>query len=149
MPAGLVGTVMLTIRGRVRPAVASIRAARWARRANLYSLWQGIGKRELVAKVVWLKSAIEARGGKVADFGDMTVEEVVDRSGSAHAGGLYLSPRKADVVSHRALLVLKDLIGEQQGLIEPTYHPISRFELSFYRNQVCACPESNASMTLP
>lgn len=35
----------------------------------------------------------------------------------------------------RALLVLKDLIGEQKGLIEPTYHPISRFELSFYRNQ--------------
>ncbi|GAA5992372.1 hypothetical protein JCM10908_000451 [Rhodotorula pacifica] len=90
MPAGLVGTVMLTIRGR------------------------GIGKSELVVKVVWLKSAIEARGGKVADFGEMTVEEVVDR----------------------ALLVLKDLIGEQQGLIEPTYHPISRFELSFYRNQV-------------
>jgi hypothetical protein len=81
MPAGLVGTVMLTIRGRVRPAVESIRAARQASRANLYSLWQGIGKRELVAKVVWLKSAIEARGGKVADFGEMTVEEVVDRSG--------------------------------------------------------------------
>lgn len=47
---------------------------------TLRLLSQGIGKSELVAKVVWLKSAIEARGGKVADFGDMTVEEVVDRS---------------------------------------------------------------------
>lgn len=55
MPAGLVGTVMLTIRGR------------------------GIGKRELVSKVRWLKAAIEARGGNVADFGEMTAEEVVDR----------------------------------------------------------------------
>ncbi|BGP40730.1 hypothetical protein JCM10450v2_004726 [Rhodotorula kratochvilovae] len=103
MPTGLVGTVMLTIRGR------------------------GVGKTELVARVKWLKAAIEARGGRVADFGEMTVEEVVDR----------------------ALFVLKDLIGEQTDLIESTFYPRSRFELSFYRNQVihlfveeamlCAC----------
>ncbi|CDR42043.1 RHTO0S06e09098g1_1 [Rhodotorula toruloides] len=89
MPAGLVGTVMLTIRGR------------------------GVGKSELVSRVVWLKKAIEARGGRVADFGDMSPEEVVER----------------------ALEFLKDLIGEQTDLIESTYYPISRFELSFWRNQ--------------
>ncbi|GAA6004275.1 lysophospholipid acyltransferase family protein [Rhodotorula paludigena] len=90
MPTGLVGTIMLTIRGR------------------------GVGKSELVSRVQWLKSSIEARGGKVADFGEMAPEEVVDR----------------------ALFVLKDLVGEQRDLIESTYYPISRFELSFYRNQV-------------
>ncbi|KPV77785.1 uncharacterized protein RHOBADRAFT_48040 [Rhodotorula graminis WP1] len=103
MPTGLVGTVMLTIRGR------------------------GVGKSELVTRVKWLKKAIEERGGRVADFGDMTLDEVVDR----------------------ALVVLKDLIGEQTDLIESTFYPLSRFELSFYRNQVihlfveeamlCAC----------
>lgn len=36
----------------------------------------------------------------------------------------------------RALAVLKDLIGEHKNLVEPTFFPISRFELSFYRNQV-------------
>ncbi|ORY89766.1 acyltransferase-domain-containing protein [Leucosporidium creatinivorum] len=90
MPAGLVGAVMLTIRGR------------------------GVGKQELVERVGWLRSTIEARGGRVADFAGMDLESVVDR----------------------ALVVLKDLIGEHKGLIEPTYYPANRFELSFYRNQV-------------
>ncbi|GAA5965561.1 hypothetical protein JCM3765_007380 [Sporobolomyces pararoseus] len=90
MPAGLLGAVLLTIRGR------------------------GVGKSELIKRVLWLKEAIEKRGGQVADFGSMTVEEVVDRT----------------------LVILKDLVGETPGLIEPTYHPIDRFRLSFYRNQV-------------
>ncbi|GAA5896942.1 hypothetical protein JCM5296_002664 [Sporobolomyces johnsonii] len=90
MPAGLVGTTLLTIRGR------------------------GVGKTELIKRILWLKAAIEARGGRVADFGDMPVEEVVERT----------------------LLVLKDLISEKRDLIEPTYHPLDRFQLSFYRNQV-------------
>ncbi|GAA6059510.1 hypothetical protein JCM10212_002253 [Sporobolomyces blumeae] len=90
MPAGLLGAVFLTIRGR------------------------GVGKTELVKRVLWLKQAIEDRGGKVADFGQMSAEEVVERT----------------------LVVLKDLVGETPGLIEPTYHPVDRFRLSFYRNQV-------------
>ncbi|KAM0789523.1 hypothetical protein ACM66B_000338 [Microbotryomycetes sp. NB124-2] len=90
MPAGLVGACMLTIRGR------------------------GVGKAELIQRVNWLRSAIEKRGGRVADFAGMDVESVVDR----------------------ALMVLKDLIGEHKNLIEPTYYPSNRFELSFYRNQV-------------
>jgi len=45
----------------------------------IHHLEKGVGKTELVARVKWLKAAIEARGGRVADFGDMSVEEVVDR----------------------------------------------------------------------
>lgn len=41
-----------------------------------------------------------------------------------------------DEVVDRTLVILKDLVGETPGLIEPTYHPIDRFRLSFYRNQV-------------
>lgn len=90
MPAALIGTVLLTIRGR------------------------GVGKAELVKKVGWLRNAIESRGGRVVEMGDMSLEEVVER----------------------ALVVLKDLVGQHRDLIEPTFYPISRFELSFYRNQV-------------
>ncbi|KDE03677.1 hypothetical protein MVLG_05866 [Microbotryum lychnidis-dioicae p1A1 Lamole] len=89
MPAALVGTCMLTIRGR------------------------GVGKMELLARVGWLIQAIEVRGGRVADFAGMDLETVVDR----------------------ALIVLKDLIGEHKDLIEPTFYITKRFELSFYRNQ--------------
>jgi hypothetical protein len=94
MPAALIGSVLLTIRGR------------------------GVGRRELIKRVAWLRSAIEARGGRVAEFAGMDIEQVVDR----------------------ALVVLKDLIGEHKDLIEPTFYPISRFELSFYRNQVSTTP---------
>lgn len=38
-------------------------------------------------------------------------------------------------LTRSALEFLKDLIGEQTDLIESTYYPISRFELSFWRNQ--------------
>ncbi|KAM0748457.1 acyltransferase-domain-containing protein [Meredithblackwellia eburnea MCA 4105] len=90
MPAALVGAVMLTIRGR------------------------GVGRNELIKRVSWLRNAIEARGGRVAEFAGMEIPEVVDR----------------------ALAVLKDVIGHHTDLIEPTFFPISRFELSFYRNQI-------------
>lgn len=36
----------------------------------------------------------------------------------------------------RALVVLKNLIGEHKDVLEPTFYPSSRFELSFYRNQI-------------
>ncbi|KAL8292445.1 hypothetical protein RQP46_001057 [Phenoliferia psychrophenolica] len=90
MPAALVGSIMLTIRGR------------------------GVGRSELIKRVGWLRTAIEARGGRVAEFAGMEIEQVVDR----------------------ALIVLKDVIGEHRDLIEPTFFAVSRFELSFYRNQI-------------
>lgn len=65
-------------------------------------------------RVSWLIAGIKKRGGRVADFAGMELETVVER----------------------ALVVLKDLITAHEGLIEPTYSPSNRFELSFYRNQV-------------
>ena len=90
MPAALVGSVILTLRGR------------------------GVGRSELVRRVRWLIEAIRARGGRVVDFAGMDLENVVDK----------------------ALIVLKDLIGMHDDLLEPTFYAIGRFELSFYRNQI-------------
>lgn len=90
MPAALVGTIMLTLRGR------------------------GIGRSELVKRVEWLRSVITSRGYQVADFGQMSTEEVVVR----------------------AITVMKDQVEVQTDVMEPTFVPLKRFELSFYRNQV-------------
>jgi glycerol-3-phosphate O-acyltransferase len=68
----------------------------------------------LIRRVDWLKNEILAQDGQVAEFGSSTTAEVVDR----------------------ALKVLKDLIGERRGLLEPVYYPLKRFELSYYRNQL-------------
>jgi glycerol-3-phosphate O-acyltransferase len=56
MPGALVGTVVLTLRGR------------------------GVGRRELIRRVEWLRDRIIAKGGRVAEFGNRTTAEVVDRS---------------------------------------------------------------------
>ncbi|KAL9936933.1 hypothetical protein V8E36_004168 [Tilletia maclaganii] len=91
MPAALVGTVMMTLRGR------------------------GIGRSQLISRVEWLRDIIIARGYTVADFGQMSTAEVVDR----------------------ALGLMRGLIIEQtKEVMEPTYEPEKHFELSFYRNQV-------------
>jgi glycerol-3-phosphate O-acyltransferase len=55
MPGALVGTVILTLRGR------------------------GVGRRELIRRVEWLRDRIIAKGGRVAEFGNRTTAEVVDR----------------------------------------------------------------------
>jgi glycerol-3-phosphate O-acyltransferase len=90
MPGALIGTVILTLRGR------------------------GVGHSELIRRVDWLRDRIHAKGGRVADFGNRSTGEVVDR----------------------ALDVLRDLIGEVRGLAEPTFFARDRFQLSFYRNGV-------------
>ncbi|KAE8240610.1 hypothetical protein A4X13_0g7697 [Tilletia indica] len=105
MPAALVGTIILTLRGR------------------------GIGRGELIRRVDWLRGIIIARGYTVADFGQMSTAEVVDR----------------------ALGLMKGLITEQtREVMEPTYEPEKHFELSFYRNQVLHIfvSESLISVTL-
>ncbi|OAP57231.1 hypothetical protein AYL99_07969 [Fonsecaea erecta] len=56
MPTALVGTVLLTIRGR------------------------GVGKSELIRRVDWLCRRIKANGGKVADFRGMPTSYVVERA---------------------------------------------------------------------
>ncbi|RKO99400.1 hypothetical protein CXG81DRAFT_14564, partial [Caulochytrium protostelioides] len=56
MPTSLVGTILLTLRGR------------------------GVGHNELVRKVNWLVKRIQRKGGHVADFGGMTTDAVVERA---------------------------------------------------------------------
>lgn len=56
MPTALVGTVLLTLRGR------------------------GVGRSELARRVEWLCDRIVANGGNVADFHGMPTLEVVDRA---------------------------------------------------------------------
>lgn len=56
MPTALVGTVLLTLRGR------------------------GVGKGELVRRVEWLCERVKAKGGRVAHFYRFPTEVVVDRA---------------------------------------------------------------------
>ncbi len=89
MPTALIGTVLLTLRGR------------------------GVGKAELIRRVEWLSDRVRAKGGRVAHFGRASTTSVVDRG--------------IDVLG-------KDLVGLVEGLPEPTYYAVDRFQLSFYRN---------------
>jgi glycerol-3-phosphate O-acyltransferase len=89
MPTALIGTVLLTLRGR------------------------GVGKSELIRRVNWLIDRVRAKGGRVAHFAGAATSDVVERG----------------------LEVLgKDLVSLVQGLAEPTYYAVDRFQLSFYRN---------------
>jgi glycerol-3-phosphate O-acyltransferase len=89
MPTALIGTVLLTLRGR------------------------GVGKAEMIRRVEWLSNRVRAKGGRVAHFAGAPTSVVVDRG----------------------LEVLgKDLVGLIEGLAEPTYYAVDRFQLSFYRN---------------
>lgn len=89
MPTALIGTILLTLRGR------------------------GVGKQELNHRVSWLTERVRAKGGRVAHFGSAPLSEIIDRG----------------------LEVLgKDLVGVVEGLAEPTYYAVDRFQLSFYRN---------------
>ena len=56
MPTALVGTVLLTLRGR------------------------GVGKSELVRRVEWLTERVRAQGGRVAHFAGQHTEAVVDKA---------------------------------------------------------------------
>ncbi|ODQ51235.1 acyltransferase-domain-containing protein [Saitoella complicata NRRL Y-17804] len=56
MPAALVGTVILTLRGR------------------------GVGKSELVRRVAWLIERVKAKGGQVVDFHGVSLEGIVERA---------------------------------------------------------------------
>lgn len=56
MPTALIGTVLLTLRGR------------------------GVGKGELVRRVDWLSERVKAKGGRVAHFYGAPTEHVVDRA---------------------------------------------------------------------
>lgn len=55
MPTALIGTVLLTLRGR------------------------GVGKAELVRRVEWLSDRVRGKGGRVAHFAGTATSVVVDR----------------------------------------------------------------------
>jgi glycerol-3-phosphate O-acyltransferase len=55
MPTALIGTVLLTLRGR------------------------GVGKSEMVRRVEWLSERVRGKGGRVAHFGGVPTSVVVDR----------------------------------------------------------------------
>jgi glycerol-3-phosphate O-acyltransferase len=55
MPTALIGTVLLTLRGR------------------------GVGMAELVRRVEWLSERVRAKGGRVAHFGNAPTEVVIER----------------------------------------------------------------------
>lgn len=55
MPTALIGTVLLTLRGR------------------------GVGKAELIRRVEWLSERVRAKGGRVAHFGNSPTSVVVER----------------------------------------------------------------------
>ncbi|KAG2190899.1 hypothetical protein INT46_006352 [Mucor plumbeus] len=60
MPSALVGTIILTLRGR------------------------GVGRSELIRRVDWLKKIIEDKGGQVSEFHDMSTGEIVDKTVVIH-----------------------------------------------------------------
>jgi glycerol-3-phosphate O-acyltransferase len=64
MPTALIGTVLLTLRGR------------------------GVGKRELVRRVEWLSDRVRAKGGRVAHFYGAPIVVVVDRALEVMGPGL-------------------------------------------------------------
>ncbi|KAI8993177.1 hypothetical protein BDB01DRAFT_775443 [Pilobolus umbonatus] len=60
MPSALVGTVILTLRGR------------------------GVGRSELIRRVDWLRQIIEDKGGQVSEFHGMSTGTIVDRTVVIH-----------------------------------------------------------------
>ncbi|KAE9980043.1 hypothetical protein BLS_009225 [Venturia inaequalis] len=64
MPSALVGTVLLTLRGR------------------------GVGKAELVRRVDWLRERVISRGGRVAHFAGLPTVTVVERALDVLGGAL-------------------------------------------------------------
>ena len=90
MPAALVGTVLLTLRGR------------------------GIGRDDLIRGVAKLRHRVVSKGYSVGAFDEANLGDIVDR----------------------ALTLMRGLVEIQRDLLEVTIHPVKRFELSFYRNQV-------------
>jgi 1-acyl-sn-glycerol-3-phosphate acyltransferase len=81
MPTALIGTVLLTLRGR------------------------GVGKAELIRRVDWLCDRVHMKGGRVAHFGNLPSEIVVER------GLEVLGPA---------------LVGRITSLPEETFHAVDR-----------------------
>ncbi|KAL8868910.1 MAG: hypothetical protein Q9174_004673 [Haloplaca sp. 1 TL-2023] len=64
MPTALIGTVLLTLRGR------------------------GVGKSELIRRVDWLSARVRAKGGRVAHFGGAPTSTIIERGLDVLGAGL-------------------------------------------------------------
>ncbi|MCJ1404168.1 hypothetical protein MMC11_007393 [Xylographa trunciseda] len=76
---------------------------------------RGVGMSELVRRVDWLCDRVRGNGGRVAHFNNVPTSVVVQRG--------------IEVLG-------TDLVSTVDGLLEPTFYAVDRFQLSFYRNQI-------------
>lgn len=76
---------------------------------------RGVGMSELVRRVDWLCARVRGNGGRVAYFKNVPTADVVQRAIEVLGPGL---------------------VGTIEGLLEPTFYAVDRFQLSFYRNQI-------------
>lgn len=107
MPTALVGTVLLTLRGR------------------------GTGKSELVRRVDWLSDRVRAQGGRVAKFGNLPTSAVVDRA--LEVLGPDLVGLVPGLPEDTYYAVDRYVLRMPFQRLSQTLTPIS-FQLSFYRN---------------
>lgn len=109
MPTALVGTILLTLRGR------------------------GVGKSEMIRRVEWLSERVRAQGGRVAHFGNLPTSVVVDRAlevlGPGLVGLVPGLPEDTYYAVDRSVL-------DEKTKTKRAFHTkmYCRFQLSFYRN---------------
>jgi len=110
MPTALVGTVLLTLRGR------------------------GVGKSELIRRVEWLSDRVRAQGGRVAHFGNLPTSTVVDRALEVLGPGLVgLVPGLPEDTYYAVDRYIMTLPWLHFHSLLYSWLPF-RFQLSFYRN---------------
>lgn len=113
MPTALVGTILLTLRGR------------------------GVGKSELIRRVDWLSDRVRAQGGRVAHFAGLPTSIVVERAlevlGPALVGLVPGLPEDTFyAVDRYASYVPAELPFNSENFAN--VRSVYRFQLSFYRN---------------
>lgn len=110
MPTALVGTVLLTLRGR------------------------GVGKTELIRRVEWLCDRVRAQGGRVAHFGNLPTSVVVDRALEVLGPGLVGLVPGLPEDTYYAVDRYVPPHFPTLPLTQNTSTYIYSFQLSFYRN---------------
>lgn len=107
MPTALVGTVLLTLRGR------------------------GVGKTELIRRVEWLSERVRAQGGRVAHFANAPTNDVVHRALEVLGPGLVgLVPG----LPEETFYAVDRWVVIPLPCLSVVVLILYRFQLSFYRN---------------
>jgi len=89
----------------------------------LTNIGRGLGRSELIERVIWFREQITKRGGHISVFGLGNASSIVDK----------------------VTFLLSNCI-ERQVQLEEVYTPAKRFELSFYRNQIIHLFVSEATL---